>query len=234
MAAHRLTTTACRWPARGREAASHRAELRSMQWPLRSRAGGDEPGVAHSRSTSTRSASRRTPRARRSSTSTRTSGMVGPDYVKNITWREGSPLQPGPTSLVRARCWGARPTSWGRLALRLSTRLQGSPTTATRDWPISHTRCGAYYDKVDLYLASGVKENLRTCRTAVSASLELNVGEVKLRASLRRGEQVLTPFGAASPRRLKHNSIAASVTGGAPAIGGPAGRHPRRVRFAHG
>jgi len=199
---------------------------------------GDEPrGRTTSRSTSTRSASRRTPRARRSSTSTRTSGMAGFGLrQEHHRGREGSPYTGTNYAWVRARCLGARPTSgavW-RSAVRL--RLQGQVHDGYgEDWPILLRGCEPYYDKVDLYSASPAQgEPAAPAGQPVPASSKLNVGEVKLRESLKKGGQVLTPYRAGvTTDGLKHNKYRQQVLrAGRLRSAARRVRHPRRVRFA--
>jgi len=83
------------------------------------------------------------------------------------------------------------------LALRLPTttsrqvarRVRGRLAHLLRD-------IEPYYDKVDLYLGiSGVKENLpHLPDSQFQRPSKLNLGEVKLRESLKKVGQVLTPY----------------------------------------
>src|SRR5207249_2212762 len=84
------------------------------------------------------------------------------------------------------------------------------------DWPIAYADLEPYYDKVDLYLGiSGVKENLpHLPDSQFQRPSKLNWGEVKLRESLKKAGQVLTPYRAGvTTDGLKHNKYRSKCYG---------------------
>src|SRR3989449_7545814 len=138
-------------------------------------------------------------------------GWSGSDYVKNILVDEKDhPYTGTKYAGVAARRLGGKTNIWGRLALRLSDYdFKGKTHDGYgEDWPISYSDLEPYYDKVDLYLGiSGVKENLPHLPDSLfQRPSKLNFGEVKLRESLKKAGQVLTPYRAGvTTDGLKHN-----------------------------
>jgi len=196
-------------------------ELRSMQWPYDHPRRGDEPPGSHHLSLNEYTI-RKPPYAKGAAFKhvySYVGGWSGSDYVKNIIVDEKDHPYTGTNyAWVRARCLGGKTNIWGRLALRLSDYdFKGkSHDGYGEDWPISYADVEPYYDKVDLYLGiSGVKENLpHLPDSQFQRPSKLNVGEVKLRESLKKGGQVLTPYRAGvTTDGLKHNKYRSKCYG---------------------
>jgi glucoside 3-dehydrogenase (cytochrome c) catalytic subunit len=138
-------------------------------------------------------------------------GWSGSDYSKNIVVDEkDNPYTGTKYAWVRARCLGGKSNIWGRLALRLSDYdfKAKSHDGYGEDWPISYADVAPYYDKVDLYLGiSGHKENLPHLPDSLfQRTTRLNPAEMRLRASLKKMDRVLTPYRAGvTTDGLKHN-----------------------------
>ena len=176
-------------------------ELRSMQWPYDHPRRGDAPPGSHHLSFNEYTI-RKPPYAKGTAFKhvySYVGGWSGSDYVKNILVDEKDhPFTGTNYAWVRARCLGGKTNIWGRLALRLSDYdfKAKSHDSYGEDWPISYADVEPYYDKVDLYLGiSGVKENLpHLPDSQFQRPSKLNAGEVKLRESLKKAGQVLTPY----------------------------------------
>src|SRR5258705_10037011 len=176
------------------------SELRSMQWPYDHPRRGEAPPGYHAVRFNEYNI-RKPPYAKGSAFKhvfSYVGGWGGSDYVKNILVDEKDHPYTGTNyAWVRARALGGKTNIWGRLALRLSDYdfKAKSHDGYGEDWPISYSDLEPYYDKVDLYLGiSGVKENLRHLPDSqFQRPSKLNVGEVKLRESLKKTGQVLTP-----------------------------------------
>src|SRR5213594_856772 len=188
-------------------------ELRSMQWPYDHPRRGDAPPGSHHLSFNEYTI-RKPPYAKGAAFKhvySYVGGWGGSDYVKNILVDEKDhPYTGSNYAWVRARCLGGKTNIWGRLALRLSDYDFKAKTHDGygEDWPIAYADLEPYYDKVDLYLGiSGVKENLpHLPDSQFQRPSKLNVGEVKLRESLKKAGQVLTPYRAGvTTDGLKHN-----------------------------
>jgi len=188
-------------------------ELRSMEWPYDHPRRGEYPPGSHSLSFNEYTI-RRPPYAKSTAFKhvySYVGGWSGSDYVKNILVDEKDHPYTGTNyAWVRARCLGGKTNIWGRLALRLSDYdfKAKSHDGYGEDWPISYQDVAPYYDKVDLYLGiSGVKENLPHLPDSLfQRPTKLNVGEVKLRESLKKTGRVLTPYRAGvTTDGLKHN-----------------------------
>ena len=214
-----------------------------MEWPYDHPRRGDMPpdrARAHA-STSTRSASRPTPRAARSkNVYSYVQGWAGSDYSKNIVvdekehpytgtnyaWvrarvprRQDEHLGPARAAPVRLRLQGARPAT-------ATARTGRSPTPTSRR---TTTRSIA---------TSASPASPRSCRTCPTASSSgrprLNAAEIQLREALATMGRVLTPYRAGvTTDGLKHNKYRSRCFGRG-ACGRRAGRlrHPRRVRLA--
>src|SRR2546422_578973 len=222
MAAHVLTTRGLRvlMLEAGKKLPIEQ-ELRSMQWPYDHPRRGDAPPGSHAVSFNEYTI-RQPPYAKGSAFKhvySYVGGWSGSDYVKNILVDEKDHPYTGTRyAWVRARCLGGKTNIWGRLALRLSDYdfKAKSHDGYGEDWPISYTDLAPYYDKVDLYLGiSGVKENLpHLPDSQFQRPSKLNFGEVKLRESLKKAGQVLTPYRAGvTTDGLKHNKYRSKCYG---------------------
>ncbi len=196
-------------------------ELRSMQWPYDHPRRGDAPPGSHHLSFNEYTI-RKPPYAKGTAFKhvySYVGGWSGSDYVKNILVDEKDhPFTGTNYAWVRARCLGGKTNIWGRLALRLSDYdfKAKSHDGYGEDWPISYADLEPYYDKVDLYLGiSGVKENLpHLPDSQFQRPSKLNAGEVKLRESLKKAGQVLTPYRAGvTTDGLKHNKYRSKCYG---------------------
>src|SRR5438034_1367642 len=189
------------------------SELKSMEWPYDHPRRGLMPPDRHAISFNEYTI-RQPPYAKDSpyaKVHSYVQGWGGSDYSKNIVVDEKEhPYTGTGYAWVRARCLGGKTNIWGRLALRLSDYdfKAKSHDGYGEDWPISYPDLAPYYDKVDLYLGiSGVKENLPHLPDSLfHRAIRLNWGEVKLRESLKKSGQVLTPYRAGvTTDGLKHN-----------------------------
>jgi len=196
-------------------------ELRSMQWPYDHPRRGDAPPGSHHLSFNEYTI-RKPPYAKGAAFKhvySYVGGWGGSDYVKNILVDEKDhPYTGSNYAWVRARCLGGKTNIWGRLALRLSDYDFKAKTHDGygEDWPIAYADLEPYYDKVDLYLGiSGVKENLpHLPDSQFQRPSKLNWGEVKLRESLKKAGQVLTPYRAGvTTDGLKHNKYRSKCYG---------------------
>src|SRR2546426_5777 len=196
-------------------------ELRSMQWPYDHPRRGDAPPGSHHLSFNEYTI-RKPPFAKGAAFKhvySYVGGWGGSDYVKNILVDEKDhPYTGSNYAWVRARCLGGKTNIWGRLALRLSDYDFKAKTHDGygEDWPIAYADLEPYYDKVDLYLGiSGVKENLpHLPDSQFQRPSKLNWGEVKLRESLKKAGQVLTPYRAGvTTDGLKHNKYRSKCYG---------------------
>src|SRR5438445_6450755 len=190
------------------------AELHSLEWPYDHPRRGEMP-YDHHALRGAEYAFRKPPYAPRDApwkaVHSYVQGWNGADYTKNIVVDEKVHPYTGTNyAWVRARCLGGKTNIWGRLALRLSDYdFKGKSHDGWgEDWPISYADLAPYYDKVDLYLGiAGVKENLPHLPDSLfQRPTKLNVGEVKLRESLKKTGRVLTPYRAGvTTDGLKHN-----------------------------
>src|SRR5467141_3053665 len=194
-------------------------ELRSMEWPYDNPYRGKLPPDRHSL-TFNEYTIRKPPYGPGFEKSKHLHSYIGDtDYVKNIVVDEReNPFTGTNYAWVRARCLGGKTNIWGRLALRLSDYDFKAKTHDGygEDWPIAYADLEPYYDKVDLYLGiSGVKENLpHLPDSQFQRPSKLNAGEVKLRESLKKGGQVLTPYRAGvTTDGLKHNKYRSKCYG---------------------
>jgi len=196
-------------------------ELRSMQWPYDHPRRGDEPPGSHHLSFNEYTI-RKPPYAKGAAFKhvySYVGGWSGSDYVKNILVDEkdhpftGNQLRLGAGPLL-----GGQDQHLGPPGLRLSDYdfKAKSHDGYGEDWPIAYADVEPYYDKVDLYLGiSGVKENLpHLPDSQFQRPSKLNAGEVKLRESLKKGGQVLTPYRAGvTTDGLKHNKYRSKCYG---------------------
>src|SRR5213594_3139475 len=196
-------------------------ELKSTEWPYDHPRRGEMPPGSHALSLNEYSF-RQPPYAADSKFKhvySYVQGWGGADYSKNIVVDERDHPYTGTNyAWVRARCLGGKTNIWGRLALRLSDYDFKAKTHDGygEDWPISYKDIASYYDKVDLYLGiSGVKENLPHLPDSLfQRPTKLNFAEVKLRQSLAKTGQVLTPYRAGvTTDGLKHNKYRSKCYG---------------------
>src|SRR3989441_10138889 len=196
-------------------------ELRSMQWPYDHPRRGEEPPGSHHLSLNEYTI-RKPPYAKGAAFKhvySYVGGWSGSDYVKNILVDEKDHPYTGTNyAWVRARCLGGKTNIWGRLALRLSDYdfKAKSHDGYGEDWPISYADLEPYSDKVDPYPGiSGVKETLPPLPDSrFQRPSKLNLGEVKLRESLKKTGQVLTPYRAGvTTDGLKHNKYRSKCYG---------------------
>jgi len=177
-------------------------ELRSMQWPYDHPRRGDEPPGSHHLSLNEYTI-RKPPYAKGAAFKhdySYVGGWSGSDYVKNILVDEKDHPYTGTNyAWVRARCLGGKTNIWGRLALRLSDYdfKAKSHDGYGEDWAHRLRRPGAV-----LRQGRPLPRHLRRegepaapAGQPVPASLQAPTpAEVKLRESLKKGGQVLTPY----------------------------------------